>query len=79
MALLNIVILIISEIESKLRSCRRIRFPATHKTLHVGCFQMVITIVVVTKNVCMSRCWKHDQAVYGIRKRASPRFMLLRP
>jgi hypothetical protein len=31
-----------------------------------GCSQMVVTTVVVTKNVCMSRCWKAELVAYGI-------------
>jgi hypothetical protein len=63
---LKIAILVIFEIESKFRSHRRIGFLAIRKTPHVGCFQMVITIAVVTENVYMSRRWKAGQVVYII-------------
>jgi hypothetical protein len=79
MTILKIVIIIVSEIESRLRSRRRIGFPAIHEIPLVGCFQMAITIDVVTENMCMSRCWKAGQAVYRICKRPSSRFTLVRP
>jgi hypothetical protein len=44
-----------------------------------GCFQMAVTIVVVTKNMCMSRRWKVDQLAYEIRKQPSPRSTHLMP
>jgi hypothetical protein len=63
---LKIIILLDFEIKSKFQSRRRSCFPAIHKTLHVGCFQLAITISVVTKNACMSRHWKAGQVDYGI-------------
>jgi hypothetical protein len=37
---------------------------------------MVVTIAVVTKNVCMSRRWKAELVAYVIRLQPSPRFAL---
>jgi hypothetical protein len=79
MSMLKIAIIIVSKIESKFQSRRRIGFPAIHKTPHVGCFQMAVTIAVVTENVCMSRRWKDGQVVYIICEQPSPRFTILRP
>jgi hypothetical protein len=76
--ILKIIILVVSEIESMFRSHRRIRFFAIHETPHVGCFQMAVTIAVVTENMCMSRRWKAGQMAYKIRNQPSPRFTLLR-
>jgi hypothetical protein len=39
-----------------------------------GCIQMVVTAVVVTENVCISRRWKDESVVYGICKQPSPSF-----
>jgi hypothetical protein len=58
-----------------LRSC----FMVIRETPHVDCFQMAVTITVVTKNVCMSRRWKYDQVAYRICNQASTRFTHLRP
>jgi hypothetical protein len=79
LTILKIITLVVSELESKFQSHRRIGFPAICETPHVGCFQMAVTIVVATKNVCMSRRWKAGQVVYGIRNQPSSRFTLLRP
>jgi hypothetical protein len=62
--ILKIIILVIFEIESMFRSRRRIGFLAIHETPHVGCFQMAVTIVVVTKKVCMSKRCKAGQMAY---------------
>jgi hypothetical protein len=40
---------------------------------------MAVTIVAVTKNVCMSKCWKAELLAYGIRKQPSPRITHLMP
>jgi hypothetical protein len=79
MPMLKIAILVVSENESKFWSRRRIRFLAIREIPHIGCFQMAVTIAVITENVCMSRRWKAGQGVYIICKQPSPRFMLLRP
>jgi hypothetical protein len=41
--------------------------------------QMVVTVVVVTENVCMSRHWKFELVTYGIRIQTSSRLMYLLP
>jgi hypothetical protein len=41
------------------------------------CIQMVVTVVVVTKNVHMSRRWKSELVACRIRKQPSPRSMHL--
>jgi hypothetical protein len=51
----KIIILIVSKIKNKFRSHQRIGFSVICETPHVGCFQMAVTIVVLTENVCMSR------------------------
>jgi hypothetical protein len=40
---------------------------------------MVVTITMVTENVCISRHWKSDQVAYEICDQASSRFSHLRP
>jgi hypothetical protein len=40
---------------------------------------MVVTVVVVTENVRMSRCWKYELVSYGINKQPLPRITHLRP
>jgi hypothetical protein len=52
---------------------------AIRETPYVGCFQMAITIAMVIENVCMSRCRKAGQVVYGIHKQPSPRFTRFGP
>jgi uncharacterized SAM-binding protein YcdF (DUF218 family) len=32
----------------------------------MGCIQTVVTIVVVTKNMCISRCWKAELVIFRI-------------
>jgi hypothetical protein len=44
-----------------------------------GCIQMAVTAVVVTKNVCMSMCWKAESVTYGICNQPSPKFVHLLP
>jgi hypothetical protein len=44
-----------------------------------GYIQMAITIVVVIKNVCMSRHWKDELVAYGSHKQPSPRITHLMP
>jgi hypothetical protein len=39
-----------------------------------GCIQRAVTTAVVTKNVCMSRCWKDELVAYGICKQPLPCF-----
>jgi hypothetical protein len=36
---------------------------------------MDVTIVVVAKNMCMSRRWKAELVAYGICKQPSPKFI----
>jgi hypothetical protein len=43
-----------------------------------GCVKTVVTAVVVTKNVCVSRCWKAESVTYGICKQLSSGFVHLR-
>jgi hypothetical protein len=38
----------------------------------MGCIEMVVTIVVITENVCMSRRWKSELVAYGIHIQPSP-------
>jgi hypothetical protein len=44
-----------------------------------GCIQTVVTTVVVTENVRMSRRWKDESMAYGIYKQPSPKFVHLLP
>jgi hypothetical protein len=44
-----------------------------------GCIQMIVIIVVITENVCMSGRWKAEQVAYVIHKPPSPCFSLLMP
>jgi hypothetical protein len=48
-------------------------------TPHIDCIQMAITVAVVTKNMCISRCWKAELVAYGSRKQPSSRIMLSVP
>jgi hypothetical protein len=44
-----------------------------------GYIQIDVTVVAVTKNVRMSRCWKAELVAYGSHKQPSPRITLLCP
>jgi hypothetical protein len=78
MATLKIVILADSETKSK-SELLTVLFYGNMWNFTRGCVQMVVTIDVVTENMCMNRRWKADQVSYGIRKQPSPRFTRLRP
>jgi hypothetical protein len=39
----------------------------------VGCIHIVVAMAVITENVCMSRGWKDELVIYGIRIQPLPR------
>jgi hypothetical protein len=44
-----------------------------------GCIEMVVTVAMVTENMCLGRCWKAELVAYGSSKQLSPSFMHLVP
>jgi hypothetical protein len=75
---LKVIISLLSEAKSKSKSFM-ISSYADPLNSACGCIQMVVNIVVVTKNVCMSRRWKAELEANRVRKQLSPRFTLRMP